>query len=143
MSKGDNMRKFFASLALVAVLALPFSTFTACTTAQSQSASNVEYQTISGLVNTVSVARGAYDALYKAGKISADLDAKVAPIYAQYQAVADAAIATAKLQIGVTTSTPNQFLPQLEDLVNQLFALFGQGSGVPVAKVTISRKAGL
>jgi hypothetical protein len=143
MFKGDVMKRFFSLLALIAVLALPVSTFVACTTTQVQSAVAVEYKTLSGIVNTVAVARGAYDTLYKAGKIPADLDAKVLPVYTQYQAVANAAITAAKLQLTATTPAPNDFIPQLESLVNQLFALFGQASGIPAAPVTISRKAGL
>jgi hypothetical protein len=143
MSKGDRMRKFFAIFALLAVLTVPVASFTACTTTQVQSAVAVQYQTLSGVVNTVSVARGVYDTLYKAGKVSPELDAKVLAIYTQYQKVANAAITAAKIQLTATSPAPNDLIPQLETLVNQLLALFGQASGLPTAPIAISRNAGV
>ena len=137
------MRKFFAIFALLAMLTVPVASFTACTTSQVQSAVAIQYQTLSGVVNTVSVARGVYDTLYKAGKVSPELDAKVLDAYTKYQKIANAAITAAKLQLTATTPASNEFIPQLELLVNQLFALFGQASGLPTAPVAISRNAGV
>src|ERR1035438_7503616 len=95
------MKKFLSRFLIVGLLFLPLGVMlssTSCTTTAQSNAVVVEYQTLSGVVNVVDTARGMYDTLYQAGKISADLDAKVAAGYLEYQRVGNLAISTARAQ---------------------------------------------
>src|SRR5271169_2151716 len=133
------MKKFLSKFVFVAALLIPFVLvlpFSSCTTTQTNSAILVEYQTLSGVINTVDVARGVYDTLYKSGKVSQDFDNKVAPIYLEYQRIGNLAISTAKAQEAMIAALPNTsapvvipanvYIPQLQAIINQLLALLNQ-----------------
>jgi hypothetical protein len=118
---------------------------TSCTTTAQSNAVVVEYQTLSGVVNVVDTARGMYDTLYQAGKISADLDAKVAAGYLEYQRVGNLAISTARAQaVAVAAGTDpatlanNPYIADFQTLVNGLLAIFG-GTTPPSTTVTSVR----
>lgn len=151
------MKKFsfriFLAVALVLGLGGVAVVNNGCTSTSTQNAVKVEYQTLSAVVNVVDVARGAYDALYKAGKVPQHLDDQVAKVYLQYQQAGNIAISAAKLQ-ATLVAQPNVSAPVIdntaniaafETIVNELLALFGQTpglSGTPVVTpLKISRKA--
>lgn len=127
---------------------------TGCTSTAQQNAVTVEYQTLSGVVNVVDVARGVYDTLYKAGKVPQSLDDKVLPVYTQYQGVANSAVAFAKAQaaaaaagVAPAVTADNPYIVALQDLVNQLINLFNQAPTLPAANktanVSIVKNAGV
>lgn len=102
-----------------------------CTTAAQSNAVTVEYQTLSGVINLVSTARGAYNTLFNAGKISADLDARVSSAYFEYQRIGNLALSTARAQaVAVAAGTDpktlanNPYIADLQNLVNGLLAIF-------------------
>lgn len=139
------MKKFFSRFLILGMLLLPLGavtlTSTSCTTAAQSNAVTVEYQTLSGVVNFVESARGVYDALYKAGKISPEIDAKVAAAYLEYQRVGNLAISVARAQaVAVAAGTDpatlvnNPYIADLQTLVNGLVSIFN--TTTPSAAVT-------
>jgi hypothetical protein len=132
------MKKFFSRFLILGMLLLPIGVLTlvplsnvGCTTVAQSNAVTVEYQTLSGVVNLVDSARGMYDTLYKAGKISVDTDVKVAAGYLEYQRVGNLAISAARAQaVAVAAGTDpktlvnNPYIADLQTLVNGLVAIF-------------------
>lgn len=139
------IKRVFVVIGIVFCLVMPVAILNSCTSAQQQSAVVVEYQTLSAVVNVVDVAHGVYNTLFAAGKISADLDAKVAKAYADYQSYANLAITTAKAQQSAANAgTVNAYIPLLENAVNTLIGLFNQANPpTPTPAVSISRMAGV
>ena len=144
------MRKILSSFVIAAMFALAIIPSTGCTLGAQQQAVVVEYQTLSGVINVVDVARGVYNAAYNAGKVPAELDAKVATAYTQYQQIANLAVSTARAQdvlvtAGVAPSAlpNNPYIVQLEGLINTLIALFNGAtpSVPPTPPVSIARNA--
>jgi lipopolysaccharide export LptBFGC system permease protein LptF len=130
------MKKFISTIALFAILALPIAVVpvllsTGCTTTAQQTAVVTEYQTLSGVVKLVDAARGAYDTLYKAGKVSQATDDKVLVAYTKYQSFANLAIKTARDQAAavVAGTAPalaldNPYIVDLQNAVNGLIDIF-------------------
>jgi len=137
-------KKLVSTIALLSILALPITPVllsTGCTTTAQQSATLVEYQALSGVINLVDVLRGAYDTLYKAHKVSQATDDKVAKAYLEYQRVGNLAVNTAKAQaVAVANGTApaialdNPYIVDLQNLVNGLIDLFNTAQP-PAAKM--------
>ena len=135
-------KKFISTFALLAILALPVVPVllsTGCTTTAQQTAVTTEYQTLSGVVKLVDVARGAYDILYKAGKVSQATDDKVLVAYTDYQKYANLAINTAKAQAAAVASgtapaltLDNPYIVALQTAINALIDMFN--TTVPAAQ---------
>lgn len=151
------MKKLISRLLVVSLLLIPITFLvptTGCTSTSQQSAVVVEYKTLSSVINTVELARSIYDDLYKAGKVSQDLDNKIAVIYLEYQRVGNLAIQSVKAQQAALTANSNAsapvvdmtnlYLTQLQTLVNQLLDLFNQAPTMPTQPhVLIAPNAGL
>lgn len=148
------MKKFFSRFLILGMLLLPLGAVTvlntSCTTTGQATAVTVEYQTLSGVVNMVEAARGIYDTIYKAGKISPDLDARVAAAYLEYQRVGNLAIAVARAQaVAVAAGTDpatlanNPYIADFQTLVNGLISIFSTTTppAAAVTKVTIVKNA--
>lgn len=146
------MKNIISRLLVVVMLLSPvaiFSSSCGSTLPAQQQSVMVEYKTLSAVVQAVDLARGVYDDFWRAGKVSAELDAKVSKIYSDYQRVANLAIAKAKLQAQAANTgqvvTTNEYITQLQDVVNQLLLLFGTAnpSAPPPAPVAIKANAGV
>jgi hypothetical protein len=152
------MKKFFSRVLILGMLLLPIGVLTlvplsnvGCTTVAQSNAVTVEYQTLSGVVNLVEAARATYDTVYRAGKISAALDAKVAAAYLEYQRVGNLAISVARAQaVAVAAGTDpatlvnNPYIADFQTLVNGLVDIFNPTvpAGTPLAShVTIVKNA--
>lgn len=146
------MRNIISRLLIVVMLLFPVTVFSSScgsTLPAQQQTVMVEYNTLSAVVHTVDLARGVYDDLWRAGKVSAELDAKVSAAYSNYQRVANLAIAKAKLQAAAANAgqvvTTNEYIAQLQDVINQLLLLFGTANPTapPPAIVAIKANAGV
>ena len=138
------MKKTISKLLIVGMLLVPLAavtTSTGCTLTTQQNAVVVEYTTLKDVITVVDVARGVYDELYKAGKVSATLDLKVSSVYTEYQRVGNLALSTAKSQAALVNSgvvpgadTSNPYVQELQNLVNGLIDLFNtaQPAGQPL-----------
>jgi hypothetical protein len=145
------MKKFITRLLLIVALLVPVTVIsTGCPSGlpPAQQAVAVEYKALSSVVNVVELGRTIYSDLYRQGKVSKELDDKVAIIYAEYQRIGNQAIAVARAQAaaanaGTPIFTDNIFVPQLQALVNQLLELFTK-AGVPAQPpVTIAPGPGI
>ena len=87
------MKKLFASICLVGILALP-----ACSSTQVASVQTTEYKTVGAAVDGVNVALAAYEAEFEAHQTTAAQDQSVTDLHRHFQA-AVAAVATANIAL--------------------------------------------
>src|ERR1035437_161379 len=163
-----TLKKFISPIVLFAVLVLPIAIVTTpvlfstgCTLTQQQTAVQVEYKTLSSVVNLVELSRVIYNDFYKIGrrgidgeavKVSQNLDDKVLIIYTEYQRVGSLAINVAKAQSliantnvsGSAVDNTNLYLTQLQAVVNHLLDLFNSVPSIPQQNhISIAPSAGV
>lgn len=108
---------------------------------------STSYTTVRDAVMVVDVAHSAYSAVYAAGQISADVDAKVAKNYAAYQTAANAAVQgllayDAQVAAGAAPDPANinAILSGLQAVINVLLSSYTQTTGKTYDKVAFAKK---